>query len=110
MLCSSSLAKTPRLTFWLLAGWSHVAHASRISSRTNVDESESHQSGRAAAFGSAAVSWVSVGNGVRHPAPTFIGLVEPRSGVGHEERFLPPRLSGRYRVPKAFFAVDDQCT
>src|SRR5215469_4701842 len=27
-----------------------------------------------------------IGNGVRHPAPTFIGLVEPRSGLGRVSR------------------------
>ena len=36
-----------------------------------------------------------IGNGVRHPAPTFIGLVEPRSGLGRVSRTHRPSATVR---------------
>ena len=56
------------------------------------------------AFEASASQVGQIGNGVRHPAPTFIGLVEPRSGVGHEDQFQPPRLSASSRFRKETIA------
>ena len=30
-----------------------------------------------------------IGNGARDPSPTFTGLVAPRSGMGHQDQFVP---------------------